>query len=132
VVQNHYFPIRRIRLILLLHCADGEVGSCPHTRTPLSPYRLIRMSAQEPLSAQASPPRGTKSKKSKPKSTSDPKGKRSLNLSIGVDTYERLLLHAMRMTNGNISELVERLASEHLREFHLTRTATRTPDTDAA
>ena len=49
-------------------------------------------------------------------------GKRSLNLSIPVEIYERLAIHALRQTGGNISELVSKLAVDHLREFHLTRT----------
>jgi hypothetical protein len=90
------------------------------------------MSAQEPMSAQSSTSKSKTSKKSKPKPTSESKGKRSLNLSIHQDTYERLMIHAMRQTKGNISDLVERLATDHLREFHLTRTPTRTGEPDAA
>jgi hypothetical protein len=90
------------------------------------------MDAQEGIPAQATAPKSKGSKKPKPKPAGDSKGKRSLNLSIGVDTYERLMIHAMRMTSGNISELVEKLAADHLREFHLTRTATRAGETDAA
>jgi len=52
-------------------------------------------------------------------------GKRSINLSLPIEVYERLLIHAMKQTNGNISELVSRLATEHLRDFHIARTATR-------
>jgi hypothetical protein len=82
-----------------------------------------------PTSATAS--KGKSLKKPKGKSTVDPKGKRSLNLSITTETYERLMIHAMRQTNGNISDLVDRLATDHLREFHLTRTPTRTGEPDA-
>jgi hypothetical protein len=82
------------------------------------------MDAQEPMSLESSPPKPKPARKPKPKSSTTGTGKRSLNLSISVDTYERLLIHAMRMTSGNISDLVERLATDHLREFHLTRTAT--------
>jgi hypothetical protein len=90
------------------------------------------MDAQGDMSAQATAPKGKATKKSKPKPTSESKGKRSLNLSISVDTYERLMIHAMRQTKGNISDLVERLATDHLREFHLTRTPTRAGEPDAA
>lgn len=83
------------------------------------------MEAQEPMSPSATAPKGKSTRKAKPKQALESKGKRSLNLSISVDTYERLMIHAMRMTGGNISELVERLATDHLREFHLTRTASR-------
>jgi hypothetical protein len=91
------------------------------------------MDAQEGIPAQATVPKGKSTKKGKPKPADTAKGKRSLNLSISVDTYERLMIHAMRMTSGNISELVEKLAADHLREFHLSRTATRaTGETEAA
>jgi hypothetical protein len=76
-----------------------------------------------------SPPGDQKVKptrKPKGKPTTTPTGKRSLNLSLTTETYERLLIHAMRMTNGNLSDLVEKLATDHLREFHLTRTPTTT------
>jgi hypothetical protein len=90
------------------------------------------MSAQDDMDASSVTPKGKTTRKSKPKPTSESKGKRSLNLSISVDTYERLMIHAMRQTKGNISDLVERLATDHLREFHLTRTPTRAGETDAA
>ena len=51
-------------------------------------------------------------------------GKRSLNLRIDHDAHERLAVHALRR-NTTISALVEGFAREHLREFHITRTATR-------
>jgi hypothetical protein len=90
------------------------------------------MSAQDDMGAQVNTAKGKTTRKSKPKPTSESKGKRSLNLSIHQDTYERLMIHAMRQTNGNISELVEKLATDHLREFHLSRTPTRTGEPDAA
>jgi hypothetical protein len=82
------------------------------------------MDADDLMPAHANTPTGKPTRTRKPKSTTTPTGKRSLNLSISVDTYERLSIHAMRLTSGNISTLVERLANDHLREFHLTRTAT--------
>jgi hypothetical protein len=85
------------------------------------------MDAQAPVSAQSNEPKPKPTRARKPKPTSNATGKRSLNLSISVETYERLSIHAMRMTGGNISDLVERLAVENLREFHLTRTSTRAP-----
>ncbi len=82
------------------------------------------MDAHSDMPAPTGEPTGKPTRTRKPKSTTTPTGKRSLNLSISVDTYERLSIHAMRQTGGNISTLVERLAADHLREFHLTRTAT--------
>lgn len=69
--------------------------------------------------------KGTKARKSKApvKAT----GKRSLNLSLDNETYERLAVHALRM-DTTISELVTKLAHENLREFHITRTASRNAD----
>jgi hypothetical protein len=69
--------------------------------------------------------KGKGARKSKPKPPIEGKGKRSLNLSMPVEDYERFMLHAMRMTNGNISELVCQLGRTHLREFHITRTPNR-------
>ncbi len=89
------------------------------------------MDAQEPMSPSASGHKGKPARKPKPKPASDP-AKKSLNLSISVESHERLALHALRMTGGNISALVERLAEQHLREFHITRTATRAGETEAA
>ncbi len=122
----------RIKVKQPLDCADADVIAYPHTLTPLPRHEDIRMDAQEPVSTSATAPKGKPARKGKPKPAVDSKGKRSLNLSISVDTYERLMIHAMRMTSGNISELVEKLAADHLREFHLTRTATRSGETDAA
>jgi hypothetical protein len=68
--------------------------------------------------------KGKSTRKGKPKPVDKDKGKRSLNLSLPVEDYERFALHALRLTGGNISELVCRLGREHLREFHITRTAT--------
>jgi macrodomain Ter protein organizer (MatP/YcbG family) len=51
-------------------------------------------------------------------------GKRSLNLSLDNETYERLAVHALR-GGTTISELVTKLATENLREYHISRTAGR-------
>lgn len=73
----------------------------------------------------ASEARPRPARKGKAKSASEASTKRSLNLSLTNETYERLVIHAMRMTGGNISDLVTLLADTHLREYHLTRTASR-------
>ena len=51
-------------------------------------------------------------------------GKRSLNLRVGQDEYERLAVHALRR-HTTISELVMELARAHLREFSIHRNATK-------
>jgi hypothetical protein len=89
------------------------------------------MDAQELVSTSATAPKSKPARKSKPKPAVDSKGKRSLNLSLPQEDYERLAIHAMRL-DIHISELVSRLAREHCREFHITRTATRSGEPDAA
>lgn len=64
-------------------------------------------------------------RKGKSKSSDTAKGKRSLNLSLPVEVYEKLVIHAMRQTNNNISDLVCKLVNDNLRDFHITRTASR-------
>ncbi len=63
-------------------------------------------------------------RKGKTKPADRPIGKRSLNLSLPLEDYERLAVHALRL-DTTISDLVCKLAREHLREFHITRTPTR-------
>lgn len=74
------------------------------------------------------------SNRRKSKSANDSKskssGKRSINLSLTVDDFERLTIHAMRQTNGNMSELVCRLIREHCRDFHIARTARSDSDSE--
>lgn len=67
-------------------------------------------------------PRSTRTRK--PKAADAARGKRSLNLSLPVEDYERLAIHALR-EDIHISDLVCRLAREHLREYHITRTPSR-------
>lgn len=47
-------------------------------------------------------------------------GKRSLNLRIDTDTYERLHVHALRR-RLTISELVMDISKTHLREYFISR-----------
>ena len=71
---------------------------------------------------------GDKSKsprKPKSKPATGDKSKRSLNLSLPHEDYQRLALHALDR-DMTISELVSELARTHLRSVHITRTATRT------
>jgi hypothetical protein len=70
-------------------------------------------------------PKHKPTRKAKPKPSNEVRGKRSINLSLPIEDYERFVLHAMKKTNGNISELVCQLGREHLREFHITRTPSR-------
>jgi hypothetical protein len=67
-------------------------------------------------------PKSAKGRKSKPSDKAT--GKRSLNLSLPMDDYKRLATHAL-MLDINISDLVCKLAREHLRDFHITRTPAR-------
>ena len=64
-------------------------------------------------------------RKSKSKASSEGKGKRSLNLSLPVEVYEKLVIHAMRQTNNNISDLVCKLVNDNLRDYHISRTGSR-------
>lgn len=63
--------------------------------------------------------------KGKGKAVGETKGRRGINLSMSIEDYERFYIHALRLTGGNISELVCKLGREHLRDFHIARTATR-------
>jgi hypothetical protein len=67
-------------------------------------------------------PKGKSPRKAKPKSSNEVRGKRSINLSLPIEDYERFVLHAMKITNGNISELVCQLGRTHLRDYHISRT----------
>lgn len=55
--------------------------------------------------------------------------RRSLNLRIDEDVYERLTVHAMKRRT-TISALVELLAREHLREFYVAKTPSRAGETN--
>jgi hypothetical protein len=83
------------------------------------------MDATEPIVTGAAEGRGRPPRKGRGKPIDAAKGKRSLNLSIPVEDYERFALHALRMTGGNISELVCQLGRQHLREYHISRTGSR-------
>ena len=78
----------------------------------------------EDTNASAPAPKSKPVKRGKTKGTDVAKGKRSLNLSLPFDDYERLAIHALR-EDITISELVSRLAREHLRDYHISRTGQR-------
>ena len=82
------------------------------------------MDGHNPIDNQAVEPKAKPSRARKGKSAERAIGKRSLNLSLPVDDYKRLATHAL-MQDINISDLVCKLAREHLREFHITRTPNR-------
>lgn len=69
-------------------------------------------------------PKSKPARKSKGKAADTAKGKRSLNLSLPYEDYERLAIHALR-EDTTISELVCKLAREHLRDYHISRTGSR-------
>lgn len=69
-------------------------------------------------------PKSKPARKGKVKAADAAKGKRSLNLSLPYEDYERLAVHALR-EDTTISELVCKLAREHLRDYHISRTGQR-------
>lgn len=79
------------------------------------------MDAVEPTVIDASEAKAKGTKTRKAKAPKPQTGKRSLNLSLDNETYERLAVHALR-GNVTISELVTKLANDNLREYHITRT----------
>ncbi len=68
--------------------------------------------------------KGKAPRKVKAKPAIEGKSKRSLNLSLDYETYQRLALHALDL-DTTISAIVTQLANTHLRRVHLTRTPTR-------
>jgi hypothetical protein len=52
------------------------------------------------------------------KAPTDAADKRSLNLRVDTETYERLTIHAMKRRT-TISDLVMEFAKDHLREFSM-------------
>lgn len=75
--------------------------------------------------ASAPAPKSKPAKRGKVKPADAARGKRSLNLSLPYEDYERLAIHSLK-EDITISELVSRLAREHLRDYHLARTPSRT------
>jgi hypothetical protein len=62
-----------------------------------------------------------KAAKARRRATDAPKlPKRSLNLRVDEDCYERLSVHAMKRRT-TISALVEQFAREHLRDYYISR-----------
>ncbi len=72
--------------------------------------------------------KGKPTRTAKGKPAESPRGKRSLNLSLPYEDYQRLALHALDQ-DTTMSEIVSSLARTHLRSVHLTRTSTRPTDT---
>jgi hypothetical protein len=105
--------------------ADNGMGLWGFTLTSLQAYGGRVMQGNDAIDNPAIEAKAKTTRKAKAKPSHDAKGKRSINLSLPVEDYERFVLHAMKMTNGNISELVCRLGREHLRDYHVTRTPTR-------
>ncbi len=78
----------------------------------------------EPAMAPANAAKGRAPRKAKAKPAIEGKGKRSLNLSLDWETYQRLALHALDL-DTTISAIVTQLANTHLRRVHMTRTPMR-------
>jgi hypothetical protein len=88
------------------------------------------MEAQEHVDANAPDGKGKGSKaRKKPgaKTPTEGTGKRSLNLRVDDETYERLTIHAMKR-RATISDLVMEFARVHLREFSVHRNGQRNSD----
>jgi hypothetical protein len=97
--------------------ADGVADAYAHGDTAMNTDTDMDIST---ITAKGKPAR-----KAKSKPPIEPKGKRSLNLSIPQEDYQRLAVHALD-EGKTISDLVCELARTHLRRVHITRTATRT------
>lgn len=68
----------------------------------------------------ANPGKSKGRKHGRAKPAGDGRGKRSLNLSLPYEDYERLAIHALD-EDRTVSEVVSELARAHLRRVHLTR-----------
>lgn len=68
--------------------------------------------------------KGVKARRPKAGKPAADAGKRSLNLRVDDETYERLTIHALRRRT-TISGLVMDLARDNLREFSIHRNGTR-------
>jgi hypothetical protein len=106
-------------------CADTDkqVYAYAHGQEDIRMNEHTDVAAHEHSVNPANHGKGKPTRKGKSKAADTLKSKRSVNLSMPVEDYERFALHALRLTGGNISELVCKLGREHLREFHITRTA---------
>lgn len=82
------------------------------------------MESIEPMATSTIEPMAKPAKGRKAKSALVARGKRSLNLSLSQEDYERLALHALA-DGKTISDLVCELARTHLRRVHMARTPTR-------
>lgn len=78
------------------------------------------MEASEDTSKPTSVVKTRSTRARKVKAVDEANGKRSLNLSLSHEDYERLALHALD-AKTTISDLVSVLARTHLRRVHLTR-----------
>ena len=105
-------------------CGRGLLYAQGHTHRGMSMDSQTATGAVEPTAKGTGEAKAKGRSRAKAKPANEARGKRSLNLSLPYADYERLALHALA-ADTTISELVCRLAREHLREVHLTRTATR-------
>ena len=90
--------------------ADADNGARAYSGEPGT------MDAIEPVGDGAGEPKGRRAQRGKRASAKPETAKRSLNLRIDDDVYERLTVHAMkrRMT---ISDLVGEMTRSHCRDF---------------
>ncbi len=80
------------------------------------------MEGNDPINKPVDDSKPKPAKARKPKLADKGTRKRSLNLSLLMEDYTRLATHAL-MHDVTISDLVSKLAREHLREFTVHRNA---------
>jgi hypothetical protein len=66
----------------------------------VSPYGDTAMQGNQPIDNNASDGKAKATRKAKPKPINEGKGKRSINLSLPMEDYERFALHALKLTNA--------------------------------
>ena len=104
---------------------DHDGGNAQGARSGGSKAReTIGAQGHVDANASADNPKSIKARRRPPARPADT-GKRSLNLRVDDDTYERLTVHAIKQRK-TISELVIEFAKNHLREYSVHRNGART------
>jgi hypothetical protein len=91
----------------------------------MTPDTATSLPGDDPVTMAAPDAKAKGARKPKGKAATEAKGKRSLNLSLPHEDYQRLAVHALD-EGKTISDLVCELARTHLRRVHLARTPSRT------
>ncbi len=122
-----------MKQIPLAGCADRRLELCRcacrclqgHGRGPQYANEGDDMEVNEAIDVNVIEPKSKTPKTRRRANTKpDSSGKRSLNIRIDDDTYERLAVHALRRKT-TISALVMEYARTHLREFSIHRNSTK-------